>query len=1120
MTSESGRELNEQSHGTDTMAIEMQPVFRKDKHTTMSIDFIVRPNAQLGSLHAPPRAAASFCKLKLSALLLMLAAVVIFAAPARAQLDTSTISGVVSDRTGAVISGASVVITDTKTNRSVSLTTNSKGEFFAPSLGVSAYRVKFSKRGFRTTTIEGIVLHANDSIAENAVLDVGAVSETVTVQAQQIETDTETSNLGATITADQVSQLPTNGRDIMDMLALVPGAIQNTGSSVNNDSMGGFPSGQMGVNVLMDGGDSTRVDANVQFTTFGLGNARITRSSVDNVQEVKVLSSDYSAEYGRAIGDIINVITKSGSNNLHGEAFEFFRNNALDAKNYFDNSALQGEVPLRLNQFGGNLGGPVFHNKLFYFGNYEGERQRVTNIVSGETLVLNPAMRALAVPAMLPVIADIPLGNAGPANTVNHIIYSYWFDVLNGTTYSDINENTYALKLDYVLSPKNNFAARYNYNASNTYGTYGLAIGQYENGRQLSQLGKVTWNYIGSQSFLNELGFNINSPDSNQNNGEPQFPEWGCFFCTIGLGLTPGPNGMTFGARVPAISYELMDTATKIKGRNQFRFGADIRWNNVGRELVTQDSITYFGGPTVEAATNLPCNGQPQGTNGCIDPGNGPEDFLANNGEGWSVLGYPMTHMLNTMMGYFFNDDMKLRHNLSINLGIRYEYNTVLHDSKGALENFNVAALSLDKPGTQLYAPSRVDWAPRLGFNWDPYGKGLTALKGGLGLFFLPISPGGPLNIAINTEQNASLNLLSEWFNGVSCTPSISSVSFPLPTSMPVCTPQTPISVTAFDPHERDSYSEQWSLAVDQQIAKNTVFTLAYRGNHGLRLSAGPNLNLAEPNCPAGETVGPNCPGGTAPISGQSLNYDLSNLWGSVSDNGQFASSNYNALNAAIRTNTHGLNLQANYNWSHEFDDFMGLFEAYQNPYNIKADWSQGDIDVRDTFAIGGFYNAPKIPIRFTRLGTGWQITTIVQGRTGTPVNFGVSNVYDPASSSLRPDCVPGVSWKAQNWSHNNQFNTAAFSVPKLAYGTCPRNLGRGTNYIQPDFGLVKNTRLAEHLNWEFRGEVFNAPNHPNFSNPGSSINGYAFGSSYSTIGNLVGQGTSRQIQISTKLTF
>ncbi len=1067
----------------------------------MSIDFFARSRAAVKCRQRGSGSIAHVLQLR-TLLLFTLATPFFFAAYAHAQLDTSTITGVVTDRSGAIVPNASVVITDTKTNRSFSTVTNSKGEYFAPSLTVSVYRLNFSKRGFNTTTLEGVVLHANDSIAENAVLGVGAVNETVIIEAEKVKPDTENSNLGVTINASQVSQLPLNGRDVTDLLALVPGAIQNTGS-VNADSLGGFPSGQFGANMLLDGGDSTRVDANVTFTTFGRGNARVTRSSVDNVQEVKVLSSDYSAEYGRAVGEIVNLITKSGGNTLHGEAFEFFRNDAMDAKNYFD----EGQpVPLRLNQFGGNLGGPILHNKLFFFGNYEGERQRVTTLQVGQTLVLNQKMRDMAVPAMRPVIAQIPLGNGGPAQTTNHTIFGYWFDVLNGTTYSDINENTYALKLDYLLSPKNNFAVRYNYNQSNTYGTYGLAIGQYNSAPQLSQLGKATWNYIGSESFLNELGFNINSPHSHQSAGEPGFPIWNCFFCNVGFGLAPSPA--TFESAEPSISYELTDTATKIKGRNQFRFGANIRWNKVGRELTPQYTIQYNGGPTVEAATDLPCNGQPQGTNGCVDPSGGPEGFLANNGVGYSVLGYPLTYMENAMTAYFVNDELKLRRNLSLNLGIRYEFNTVLHDSKGALQNFDIPTLSLDKPGAQLYAPSYVDWAPRLGFNWDPLGRGLTTLKGGFGLFFLPIAPGGPLNIATNTEENVNINLLSIASGGITCTPPITTVQYPLPVNPPNCQPQAPVSVTAFDPHQRDQYAEQWSLALDQQVAKNTVVTIAYRGNRGLRLGGGYNANVALPN-----------PDGTALTESQPIQYRLSNLYGSISYSGQFASSNYNALNVTLRADTHGLNLLASYSWSHEFDDYMGLFEAYQNPYDIKADWSPGDIDVRNSFSVGGVYNAPRIPKLPKKLGEGWQLTSIVQGRTATPVNFGYT-LYDPSSTSLRPDCVPGVSPRAAHSTYLNQFNPDAFTAPKLAYGTCPRNYGRGTNYIQPDLGLVKNTKLTERLTWEFRAEAFNVPNHPNFSNPGSTVNGYAFGASYATIGSLVGQGTSRQMQISSKLVF
>jgi hypothetical protein len=472
---------------------------------------------------------------------------------------------------------------------------------------------------------------------------------------------------------------------------------------------------------------------------------------------------------------------------------------------------------------------------------------------------------------------------------------------------------------------------------------------------------------------------------------------------------------------------------------------------------------------------------------------------VANQGLGWTRLGYPLTHMKNIMMAYFVNDEWKVRPNLALNLGIRWEHNTVLHDAEGTVQNFDIASLSLLPPKTPFYEPSYVDWAPRFGFNWDPTGRGLTSLKGGFGLFFLPIPAGSPLNLAANTEENLSINLLQISFDGVVCTPPLTVIQYPLPAQAPNCNPKAPVSVTAFDRHQRDSYSEQWSLALEQQFAKNSVVTFAYRGNRGLRLASGGNLNLE------------------SPLTGH--NY-ISDSFGGISLAGQFAKSDYNALNLSVRTNTHGLSLQANYNWMHEFDNFMGLFEAYQNPYDIQSDFSPGDIDIRNSFSVGMVYSLPQSTERFRRLTSGWQVTAIVQGRTGSAVNLGWSE-NNPFTGSLRPDCNFGVPTRVANYHlPGPQYNVAAFSAPAGNFGTCPRNYVRGPGFIQPDLGLVKDTKLSDRLTWEFRGEFFDIVNHPNFSNPGSTVNGFSFGTSYATVGNLVGLGTSRQVQLSTKLIF
>jgi hypothetical protein len=1049
------------------------------------------------------------------------------------QQDTSTIRGIVTDASGAAIPGVRVTVTDTKTNRSFVTKTNTQGEYVAPSLSVSVYKVSFNQNGFSTTNVDDIVLHANESFNESATLKAGGAEEVVDVQADALQVNTDSGTISTTINAEQVAKLPLNGRDFTSLLTLVPGAIQNTGSSVNGDSLGGFPSGQFGANMLVDGTDATRVDGNVSFSTFGRGNARITRSSIDNIQEVRVLSSEYSAEYGRAVGEIVNVITKSGGNQFHGEAFEFFRNDALDAKNYFYTGT---PTPLRLNQFGGNFGGPILKNKLFYFVNYEGVRQHIST-PSVNNLVLNQRMRAMAVPSMAPVLAKMPLGNAGPAPTQGGTIYSYWFDILNGVTTNDITENTAAIKFDYVLNAKNNFAVRYNYNASDTYGVYGLAVGQNADAPELTQLGKATWNYIGSAKFLNEAGFAINSPHSHQSGGEPGFPIFGCNGCQVGIGgVTPSPQ--LFQSNEPSISYQALDTATLIKGRNQFKIGADIRWNDVGRELDTQDTLYYAPGPAVAAASVLPCvTSNPPTPAGCSTAQGGPEGFLANQATGWTRLGYPITHVRNAMMGYFFNDDWKIMPRFTLNLGIRYEFNTILHGDNAGFQNWDIATQSLLPASTPLYANNPYDFAPRVGFNWDIFGKGLTTIRGGGGLFFLPMPAGAPLNVAQNTVSNISIgNTQTTNYYCPGPLP-LQFISYPLPVQAPTCTGQPPSSFTVFDRHQHDTYSEQWSLSLDQQMAKNVVMTLSYRGNRGLHEATGGNLNLENPNAPIYDVTG-------TVVTG--YHHYINDALGSIGYSGQEAFSTSEAFNASIKANTHGLSIQANYNWQHEFDDYMGLFESYQNPYNPRGDFSQGDIDIRNNFVIGFVYSAPRIPKLPERLGTGWQLSTITQGRSGTPVNFGFSAATNnPFIGSLRPNCTPGLMTRAANFSlPNNQFQTGTnvpgFSTPGVGGGDCPRNLGRGPGFIQPDVSVLKTTRIFDRASWEFRAEMFDIVNHPNFSGPGSSLQyssqgtgpnglpiaglpvtaGFNYGISTGTIGSLVGIGTSRQVQFSSKIIF
>ena len=1001
---------------------------------------------------------------------------VFFYRHAVAQLDRGSITGVVADSTGALVADAVVLVTDEKTAQVVQRHTSSTGQFAFPELQAGQYTVQVSAAGFSVITVSHVVVNANDSTSEHVILHVGSENQTVAVSADEVGMNLESSELGSTISGDEAKKLPLNGRDFTDLLSLIPGSINSAGQQGTQNSMDGFSTATIGGNILVDGTDASRVDGNSTFTTFGNGDARITRSSIDDIQEVRVISSDYSAEYGHAVGDIVNVISRSGGNLTHGEVYDFFRNNALDAKNYFATPGVASTF--RLNQFGGNLGGKIIKDKLFYFANYEGVRQNVDN--ASFAYVLNQRMRATAVSAIQPLVALIPLGNSGPAPASGNTNFGYWYDIYRGETGQTLQEDTGAIKIDYVFSDRNSFSVRYNANDADTTGAYGLAIGQVADAPERVQLGKVTWNYA-SQNFINAAGLAVNRVVSTQSPGESN-PYLSCNGCSVGLELVPNPQ---FEAIVPADSVQLIDTATKMMLKHTLSFGTNIQRNQVNREVNPQDTITFAGGPPVAAAAVNPLVGIPSG---------GPEGFLANQGVGWSRTGYPMTAVWNTYMSFFVNDIWRIAPRLTLNLGLRYDYNTVLHDPTHKVENFDLSTLSLLPGNTPLYSPNWTDIAPRFGFNWDAFGDGKTSLKGGYGLFYQPIAPGDILNLATNTNQNLSVNTLE----GLTCTPPLD-IFYPLPTNFPTCSPAAPSNISFLSPHTPDAYSEHYSLSLQQQAAKNTVFTLAYVGNHGVHLSTGMNLNPQ------------------SPVTNQKY---ISNDFGSLNETAYEAGSKYNALQFNLkRSSSKGLTVDTSYTWAKERDDELQLFESYQNVYNLHEEWANGDTDVRHAFSLGLDYQLPIIPKIPKVVAKGWSATSITQVRSGLP--FSVTLPGYIGANTYRPDCVLSDT-RATNYSAPlNQLNAAAFSIPPVGtFGNCQRNVARGPVFVQPDVGLIKLTPITDRLHMEFRGEFFNFINHPNFSNPSSTLGQAGFGQSTSTIGSNLGNGTSRQTQFSMKLLF
>lgn len=1023
-------------------------------------------------------------KLQIGLVALLLCAL---ALPAWAQLDTGSIVGVVQDKSGALLPDAKVTVTNTRTGRVYEVRTNGTGEYEVPGLQAGLYKVVAERAGFKTRVVDGIVLYATDRRAVDTTLDVGQASESITVTADVTTVNTQTSDTGATIDANKVSNLPLNGRDFTDLITLVPGAVTSTGNATR--SLGGHETFLAGVNVLLDGADATRIDVNATSTQLGRQASRISRASVDSIEEFKVMSSTYSAEYGRSYGDIVNIITKSGGNALHGTLFEFFRNNAMDARNYFDTQ----ENPLHLNQFGGNLSGPIVKDKLFYFVNYEGVRQIVR--APRKDAVLTQAARAPAVASILPVINEIPLPNLPgpvifPDGTVRNDLGYFQGNLLN-----TIREDTGSIKVDYNASPRNTFSFRYNIADSYTGTEYGFATDQTSPSSSLNHLFKGTWTHTFSPNVLNEFGVGFNRPQTNSLGGGGNLPSFQCsafWGCNTSNNFEAAPGPDLFSNRRPQHSLQFLDTVTWIKGRHSVRAGLDIR------RAVTRDAAD----PQYFIAYD------------------GTADFLANQGEQLSSLGHTMVGVQNTNYGFFVQDDIRLAPRFTLNLGLRYEYNTVLHGDQ--IQNFDLAALIADPNnpdtskffgplGAGLYKPDRNNFGPRVGFSWDPRGTGRTVVRGGFGIFYNPMLTGAALSLAGNAQQGINVNFINLAFGITSCTPPFSQppipfyyISYPLPNPLPVCTPPLPPNVNALDPNIRDSYSMHWSFGVQQEIIKNTVLEVSYVANQGVKLPAGAAY--------AGQELNSSPFGGT----------EISSNFANVRHLGNFVDSNYHSLQASVRRRIgKGLNVDANYTWSHELDDGVNILTgAYQNSHDPKADYANGDIDVRNNFTLGTVWDVPTAESLPKLLGKGWQVTSLIQARSGLPFPIALSSPFF-GIDQLRPNYVPGQSIRPANYSvPGNQLNIAAFVPSPTGYGDVGRNAGRGPGFTQIDLGLSKTAQISERFRVQIGGQAFNLLNHPNFANPSGLLDDVNFGKSVLTVNQQVGPGTSRQIQLVMKLIF
>jgi hypothetical protein len=1035
-----------------------------------------------------------------------------FAMPASAQFDTGSISGLVTDATGAVIPHSSVTITNTGTGIQTTASTDDAGSFAASGLPFGHYVVSASAANFGKATTQPFVLNVGATVRINLTLAVATANESVEVTGTTTTVDTTSSTAGTTLDSTQVSNLPVNGRDVSEFLEISPGSVGST--AFFQGSVNGLDNIFTGLNIKLDGQSASRGDVNGFLETEGKEGARVTRASVDSVQEIDFANSGYSAQSGFSLGPQMNIITKAGTNEYHGTVFEFLRNDDLDARDYF---APGPRAPLKLNQFGFNLAGPISKQKLFFFVNYEGDR---THITTPEPLyeVASAYVRSQFVPSMQPILAmmaPLPAG-CGLGSTVATCDYDTHYP--DGSTYdlvftptslpTIVREDTGSSRLDYHISDNDSLMFRYNINDSLTTNTYGNAQGQVSPQALRTQLAKIDETHIFSPTLLNEFSVAVNRFYSNtaSNTGQPYF-SIASFF--VNLGALPGASAFnqTNANTLP----ELFDNLTKTAGTHTLKAGVQVRLNRLNTWLRPIESYDYYSFSSLE--TNVPFVLQKQGTPGSI----------GNDSSNWDV---------------YAQDDWRVNRKLTVNVGLRYDYNTTWNVPHGNQRQFIYATQSFGPAGQSAYSASRIDFAPRLGFSWDVFGKGQTVVHGYGGLFYMPMQP-SPNTLADNMPANATISdNIFDWLFGL-----VPSISYPTPNPPLLASNQ---SVYIFPTNPKDPYSTNWLFGIEQEVAKNTVLTINYTGNKVQHTQAGVafqgiNLNPSNPN-----TNVPSILSATSPY--QNENYMPNSLY-----------SNYNALQAQLRRNYKQLALEANYAWSHEIDDEVNVFAGFSDPFNPNLDRGSGDWDTRQNLTASALYTFSDLKgssrlIQET-LG-GWQASSILQTRSGLAQNVEVTsgffgNYMRPNSVSGQPLKVPNASWP------NSSYNINAFAMEPgfdgvwgdpTTLGNVGRNTLRGPAYFQWDISGMKNFPITDKVKMQFRADVFNILNHPNFSNIDTGIcssvaypsatsavctpntptlqNGIwsGFGVSSATIAgadtNQIGNGTARQTQLSLKIIF
>jgi outer membrane receptor protein involved in Fe transport len=1004
-----------------------------------------------------------------------------FAGLALAQ-STGSIEGTVTDATGAVLPNASVTVRQQSTGETHVLKTDSAGLYSLPGLAPGTYKVEVQAPGMQSVVANDLVIAVGTATTQNFNLSVGATSTTVEIQAAPPVVESSSVSVGTVIDQRTVQEIPLNGRHFVDLALLIPGSVTPPANGFLTAPLrgqGSFAFNSAGaredeVNFMINGIQMSDMAQNQ--ITF--------QPTINTVEEFKVDNSTYGAEYGRNAGAIVNIATRAGTNQVHGEVYYFLRNYAMDARNFGNPSLTQPQAPFRRNQFGADGGGPLKKDKTFLFLSYEGLVQR-QNVPLTST-VPSVAQRAQVTdPIVQKLLPLIPFPNSPGNQFISSAVAPV--NIHQGTanftqqfTQSNRFNAYYAMQHDQRNEPPS------------TQGSTLPGFGdQREGWRQLLALNdtdtitptlvneaRAGFNRIhivfAAQNTLNAADFGINT-GVNAPIGLPQIaiPNTGSPVLAFG-----GVNGFPQGRGDDTIT--LSDTLSWVHGSHSLRFGPEYFH-------VIADSFTYtpgvFNFPTITAFLNDQAN-----------------LFSANASNRAARI-----HV--NSLGAFIQDNWKVMPRLTLNLGLRYDWNGTPTEAENRFVVFDPVTVSLQQVGvkggpSRAYNESARNFEPRVGFAWDPFGTEKTIIRSAYAIFVdQPIVGlvGGlyanpPFAFPVNfTTSGTNLNF-GNAFNLASGS----------------------IAPTSVAHNYKNAYVQSWNFNIQQELGNNYGLMIGYFANKGTDLNVGRNYNQPingvrpYPALSASSPIDPGKP--------------LGNILVYESD----SNSSYNALwITAQKRFSRGLQFNTSYTWSKSIDEVSRNVQGLviQDSYNIRGDRGLSDFDVRNRFVFSSVYD---LPFKGNRFVEGWEFSLIEQVQSGNPINFHTTNTSFTGAATLRPNVAgPVITGYSPATNGNPSFityiqNRSVFSVSNQgnAFGNLGRNVIIGPGFSNLDIALVKNTAITERLKWQIRADAFDILNQANFNQPNATFGSGTFGLINSTRFPPGDSGSSRQLQVAMKLIF